>query len=91
MRKGEPPDASGLTLKCQESLGSNGPLHASQVIGAAARVEAATRMLRPQGQVAGIRLVLRRLVVPVVIVSFCRQIVMASRSAASWGDCPRFG
>ena len=52
-----------MTLKGQEARGSKVPPHASQVMGAAARVEAATRMIRAHGQVAAIRLVLRRVVV----------------------------
>src|SRR4029077_1849178 len=54
-----------------------------QVMGASARVEAATRMERPQGQMAAIRLVLRRALGPAVV-SPCRQSVMASVRAWSW-------
>ena len=42
------------------------------MMGASARVEAATRMERPQGQAAAMRLVLRRGVAP-VMVSPCRH------------------
>jgi hypothetical protein len=41
-------------------LGVKGSPQAVQMMGASARVEAAARMLRPQGQMAAIRLVLRR-------------------------------
>lgn len=59
------------------------PSQAWQVMGASARVEAATRMERPQGHTAAMRLVLRRMVGPVVV-SLCRQSVMASARASSW-------
>src|SRR5690242_5759180 len=51
-----------LALKCQEALGSKQPSQAWQVMGAVARVEAATRMDRPHGQAAAIRLLERRAV-----------------------------
>jgi hypothetical protein len=75
------------TLKCQEALGSNEPSQAWQVIGAVARVEAATRMDRPHGQAAAIRLLLRLvvpLVPPVVWCSSWRHKVIAVSSKAMW-------
>ena len=59
--------APGLTLKCQEALGSNELPQASQVILAAARVEAAARMVRPHGQVAAMKPLLRRCVGRVMV------------------------
>jgi hypothetical protein len=59
------------------------PSQAWQVMGASARVEAATRMLRPQGQHAAVRLVLRPVVGPVAG-SLRRHKVMASARAVSW-------
>ena len=53
----------GLTLKRQwRSWPGSSPPQAWQVMGASARVEAATRMERPQGQIAAMKLVLRRAV-----------------------------
>lgn len=74
-----------LTLnKCQGALGSKEPSQAWQVIGAVARVEAATRMERPHGQAAAIRLLLRRAVPLVPLVVWCsswRHKVIAASSA----------
>ena len=52
-------------------------------MGASSRVEAATRILRPQEHCAAIRLVLRPLAAAGVC-SVLRHKVMASLSAASW-------
>ena len=73
----------GLTLKRQVVLGWKSPSQAWQVMGASAKVEAATRMERPQEQAAAIRLVLRRVPGPVVA-SLRRHKVMASARAVSW-------
>ena len=75
--------APGLTLKCQEALGSKQPPQDSQVMGAAARVEAAARMVRPHGQTAAMNPLLARRVVPVGV-SACRHKIMASCRARIW-------
>ena len=72
-----------LTLKRQAVLAWNLPSQAWQMMGASAKVEAATRMERPQGQMAAMKLVLRRAVGPVVV-SPCRHKVMAWARASSW-------
>ena len=57
----DPGECRELTLKRQSAfLAWKSPSQAWQVMGASARVEAATRMERPQGQIAAMRLVLRR-------------------------------
>ena len=73
--------ARGLALK-RQILGSKEPSQAWQVMGASLRVEAATRMVRPQGQIAAMRLVSRLREVAAVS-SALRHTVMAAVSTAT--------